>query len=140
MTFAKKMLQNIFKPRWTPCVVTHIEGQYDSASVLIGNLECEMNVRSGKLRFKGDYGSHLHAWLSMKWKEQGDSPQKMFDGSPWNWLVDIPGFMQTTLKIAYAADHSGNGLYSDTLDAIISALENHQANKTLVATGDNAPN
>ena len=90
---------------------------------MIRNLECERHENKGNIRFKGDFGTLFHDWLSKKWKEEGDSPLRMLAGSPWNWTVEIKGFSPVTFQLIYMNTASVAEMYSDTLDAIINALE-----------------
>ena len=123
------MFQLFIKPSWRPCKVPRVEGRYGSAHIVFQNLECEVNGRTGKLRFRGDDGHRFHFWLSQRWSECADSALVLFQGSPWTWTVDTFGTSQTTFQVSYSSHHSKGGLFSDTLDAVINALEMYKGDE-----------
>jgi hypothetical protein len=48
------MFQLFIKPSWRPCRVPRLGGRYGLAHIVFHNLECEVNVATGGLRFRGD--------------------------------------------------------------------------------------
>jgi hypothetical protein len=117
------MLSHLFGGKWKPYVAPEIKGASGGVSVTLRGLECLRHERSGKLKFRGDFGAFFVDWLSRRWKQEGGSPFRMCAGSPWHWTVEIRGFSPIEFDVVYSQASSEQQMFSDTLDAIIDGLE-----------------
>jgi hypothetical protein len=114
---------NIFKSRWEPFTPDLLEGESGIASVRLENVPCEKNKKNGKLRFFNDWGYRFTEWFNHYWAEKGDNPRKVYEESPLELFIDIRGYQPVKAKIRFTKEASIEEMYSDALDAIISALE-----------------
>ena len=109
--------------KWKPFVITETSGVSGCASIVMRGLECERHEKNGKVRFRGDFGPLFLSWLDNRWKDNGNDPTRMIDGSPWRWKVQIPEYKAFDLEVSYSSGNSSKQMFSDTLDAAIQALE-----------------
>ncbi len=117
------MLSRFFSSNWKPHTIVESSGSVGCALVLLRGLNCEQNVKTGQRRFIGEFGVFFADWIDSKWNDEGNSIYRMISGSPWRWRVEISDFKPFMIEVVYQSESSKRQMISDTLDAIIVALE-----------------
>jgi hypothetical protein len=114
---------NLFKSKWEPFTPSLLVGEAGIASVRLENVPCEKNKKNGKLRFLDDWGFRFTQWFDRYWAEKGNSPRRIVEESPLDLFIEIRGYQSVKAQVTYVKESSLDEMYSNTLDAIISALD-----------------
>jgi hypothetical protein len=118
-----RLMTTLVSSQWKSHFLNERVGSSGCASIQLRGLECESHMKTGKVRFKGDYGALLLNWIDKKWESEGNNPFRMASHSPWNWTIDIQGYAPLEFDVAYSRYSTVKEMISDTLDAIINAME-----------------